>query len=88
MGGVTEWGGQLTAEATRRIACEASINRVVFDADDMAINAGRQVRLVRAPRRRVVVARDGGCRFHGWALEFDGREVVIRRPDGTILDSS
>lgn len=126
-GGITEWGGRIPSEAIRRLACDAGLHRVVFGPGDVPLSAGRQVRLVRAAQHRVLVARDGGCRFHGcdrppawtqahhvvhwadggptdvdnmillcghhhhrvhddgWSLEFDGRTVTIRRPDGTVL---
>ena len=64
-GGLTEWGGRLSGEAMRRLSCDAGINRIILGPDDVPLNAGRQVRLVRAPMRRVLVARDGGCRFPG-----------------------
>jgi len=65
MGGITEHGGILPPQTVRRIACDAGINRIVLGPSDVPINAGRRLRVVSAAQRRVVVARDGGCRFHG-----------------------
>ncbi|WP_178380148.1 DUF222 domain-containing protein, partial [Cryptosporangium aurantiacum] len=64
-GGITEYGGLLTPDAVRRLACDAGINRVVLDPDDIPLNAGRLHRVPPPAMRRVLVARDGGCRFHG-----------------------
>ncbi|WP_178379975.1 DUF222 domain-containing protein, partial [Cryptosporangium aurantiacum] len=64
-GGITEYGGLLSPEAVRRLACDAGINRVVLDPADVPINAGRLNRVPPPAMRRVLVARDGGCRFHG-----------------------
>ncbi|GAA3393493.1 HNH endonuclease signature motif containing protein [Cryptosporangium minutisporangium] len=128
MGGLTEYGGFLSSEAVRRLACDAGINRVVLDPHDIPINAGHRNRLPSPGLRRILAARDGGCRFHGcdrppawtqahhvvhwadggptnldnlilvcgyhhhlvhdhhWSLTFNGRELTIRRPDGTTLD--
>ncbi|MFG1927794.1 DUF222 domain-containing protein [Cryptosporangium sp. NPDC048952] len=64
-GGVTDWGGHLPLDALRRMSCDAGIHRVVFAPGDVPLSAGRQVRLVRASQHRIMVARDGGCRFPG-----------------------
>ncbi|WP_178380149.1 DUF222 domain-containing protein, partial [Cryptosporangium aurantiacum] len=64
-GGITEYGGLLSPDAVRRLSCDAGINRVVLDPADVPINAGRLYRVPPPAMRRVLVARDGGCRFHG-----------------------
>ncbi|MFG1925411.1 DUF222 domain-containing protein [Cryptosporangium sp. NPDC048952] len=63
--GVTDWGGHLPLDALRRMSCDAGIHRIVFGPGDVPLNAGRQIRTVRASQHRAVVARDGGCRFPG-----------------------
>ncbi|SHN75956.1 HNH endonuclease signature motif containing protein [Cryptosporangium aurantiacum] len=62
---VTDWGGILPAHAARRIACDAGVNRVVLGPGDVPLSAGRRTRLPTPAMRRVLIARDGGCRFHG-----------------------
>jgi hypothetical protein len=65
IGGTTEWGGLLPPETVRRLACDSAINRIILGPDDVPISAGRRTRLGTAAMRRVLIARDGGCRFHG-----------------------
>ena len=47
-----------------RIACDSTISRVLL-ADSMVIDVGRATRVVSAPTRRALRARDHGCRWPG-----------------------
>ncbi len=60
-----ENGPQLAGESTRRLACDASIVRLVEDADGMPLNVGRKTRSIPPAMHRALRARDGGCRFPG-----------------------
>jgi Domain of unknown function (DUF222)/HNH endonuclease len=57
--------GRIAAEAARRIACDASLSRVITVAPSAPIEVGRRTPIVPASLRRAVVVRDGGCRFPG-----------------------
>jgi hypothetical protein len=53
------------AEVARRIACDASISRIVMGPRSEPLDVGRRTPVVPAGLRRAVVARDGLCRFPG-----------------------
>jgi hypothetical protein len=60
-----ENGPQLAGESSRRLACDASIVRLVEDADGMPLNVGRKTRSIPPAIHRALRARDRGCRFPG-----------------------
>jgi hypothetical protein len=60
-----EEAGRIPAEAARRIACDASIARVITDGRSMPLDVGRRTPVVSAPLRRAVVVRDEHCTFPG-----------------------
>ena len=64
-GARTDYGDHLTPEAARRLGCDAGIYRVVLGPRDVPLSAGQRTRLVPPSLRRILVARDGGCRFPG-----------------------
>jgi hypothetical protein len=57
--------GPIHPEAVRRIACDASVARVITRGPSEPLDIGRRSPVVRAPLRRAVVARDRTCRFPG-----------------------
>jgi hypothetical protein len=60
-----EEAGSVSAEAARRLSCDASVSRVVFSGRSEPLDVGRRTPVVSTPLRRAVVVRDGGCRFPG-----------------------
>lgn len=60
-----EHGPSVAAETARRFACDASVVTLVEDADGEPLNVGRKTRTISAPLRRLLTARDKGCRFPG-----------------------
>lgn len=58
----TTWGGLLSPQAVRRIACDAGLSRVVLRGDSQVLDVGRTTRDWSGPQRRAVNARDRGCR--------------------------
>jgi hypothetical protein len=60
-----EHGPGIAAETARRMACDASLYAVIEDADGEPLNVGRKTRNISAPLRRLLAARDKGCRFPG-----------------------
>jgi len=60
-----EDGPSIPAATARRFACDASIVRLDEDEDGEPLNVGRKTRVISAPLRRLLTARDKGCRFPG-----------------------
>jgi Domain of unknown function (DUF222)/HNH endonuclease len=59
------WGGPLSSEAIRRIACDAGVTRVITDAASVPLDVGRESRIVTAGQWAALVVRDRGCAFPG-----------------------
>ena len=62
-----EHGPGIAAETARRLACDASVVALIENDDGEPLNVGRKTRTISAPLRRVLNARDKGCRFPGCA---------------------
>lgn len=60
-----EDGPGLAGESARRLACDASVVRLVEDADGMPLDVGRKTRSIPPAIHRALKARDRGCRFPG-----------------------
>jgi Domain of unknown function (DUF222)/HNH endonuclease len=57
--------GRISASSARRIACDASVSRVITRGASEPLEVGRTTRVVPASLRRAVVVRDHECRFPG-----------------------
>jgi hypothetical protein len=57
--------GLVPAASARRVACDASVLRVVLGARSEPLDVGRRTPVVPPPMRRAVVVRDRTCRFPG-----------------------
>jgi hypothetical protein len=69
-------GTRVSAETSRRLACDASRVLMVHDAEGRTIAVGRRTRTVPAAIRRSLEPRDRGCRFPGCGLRFcDAHQV-------------
>jgi len=62
-----EHGPSMAAETARRLACDASVVALIENDDGEPLDVGRKTRTISAPLRRVLNARDKGCRFPGCA---------------------
>lgn len=51
--------------AVGRVACDASVARVLLSPEGVPVELGRSVRLFSPAQRRFLATRDGGCRFPG-----------------------
>ncbi|MCC6810419.1 MAG: DUF222 domain-containing protein [Deltaproteobacteria bacterium] len=69
-------GVGVSAEVSRRLACDASIVTMTHDKDGNVVNIGRKTRVISTPLRRKLKERDGTCRFPGCTNTFtDGHHV-------------
>jgi hypothetical protein len=57
--------GPIHPETARRMACDASISRIITRGRSEPLDVGRRTPIVPAPLRRAVLIRDGHCRFPG-----------------------
>ena len=64
-GGLLDWSGPISAEAARRLACDARIIPVVLGAKGEPLDVGRASYSVSQAIWRGLVARDRGCAFAG-----------------------
>jgi hypothetical protein len=64
-GGELGWAGPITPETARRLACDASVVRVLTGPNGLPLDVGRAQRTASAAIRRAVEARDGHCVFAG-----------------------
>lgn len=60
-----EFAQPIAAATVQRLACDASISRVIFGPDSTVIDAGRARRVVYGSARRALNARDQYCRWPG-----------------------
>lgn len=59
------WGAVLGPDAVRRIACDASVVRVVLDPAGQPLDVGRRTRVVPSGIRTALTVRDRGCAYRG-----------------------
>lgn len=57
--------GPIELETVRRLACDASVTRIVLGPRSEPLDVGRRTPVIPAAIRRAVVARDRHCRFPG-----------------------
>jgi hypothetical protein len=57
-------GPPLHPETARRLACDASLVRII-EVDGAPLSVGRRTRAIPTALRRALSSRDGGCRFPG-----------------------
>jgi hypothetical protein len=60
-----EQGPAIPVETTRRLACDASLLRVLENEQGEPLDVGRKTRSIPPAIRRALNTRDGGCRFPG-----------------------
>lgn len=57
--------GPIHPEIARRIACDASVSRIITRGESEPLDVGRRTAVVPAAMRRAVIVRDRTCRFPG-----------------------
>jgi hypothetical protein len=58
-------GPHVSAETSRRLACDCSILKLTEDSEGEILSIGRKTRAIPPSIRRALRFRDGGCRFPG-----------------------
>ena len=81
-GGVLEDGERVSAETCRRLACDASLVRMIDGADGETLSVGRKTRTIPPAIRRALDWRDGRCRFPGCDSRFCDAHHVRHWADG------
>ena len=81
-------GIRVSAETSRRMACDAAVVAMVRAKDGSVLNVGRRTRTIPPHIRRALEERDRGCRFPRCGCRFteahhvkhwaDGRETSLR----------
>ena len=77
-----EDGTRVSAETSRRIACDCGVVRIGHGPEGQITGAGRRTRTVSPALRRALEARDRGCRFPGCGLRFTDAHHVKHWADG------
>jgi len=57
--------GTISAEAARRLACDADVHRFITDPDGAILDMGRRARTATRDQRTLLALRDRHCRFPG-----------------------
>jgi hypothetical protein len=63
--GMLERGGPIGTATVQRLACDASVTRVLLGPDSAVVDVGRARRLPSGPMRRALRARHAGCEWPG-----------------------
>jgi hypothetical protein len=63
--GMLERAGPIGTPTVQRIACDASVTRVLLGPDSAVVDVGRARRLPSGPTRRALYARHDGCEWPG-----------------------
>ena len=87
-----EDGTRVSAETSRRLACDSSLVRITTAAagstargsvtEASVLDVGRKTRTIPPALRRALEIRDGGCRFPGCGLRFTDAHHIRHWADG------
>jgi hypothetical protein len=77
-----EDGTRVSAETSRRLACDASVVPIRHGNGANDLSVGRKTRTVSPALRRALEVRDRGCRFPGCGLRFTDAHHVKHWADG------
>ena len=75
-------GVRVSAETSRRMACDAAVVAMVHAKDGSLLSVGRRTRTIPPHIRRALEERDRGCRFPGCASRFTEAHHVKHWADG------
>ena len=77
-----EDGRRISAETSRRLACDAALVVMRHGSDGKVLDVGRRTRTVSPALRRALAHRDAGCRFPGCGLAFCEAHHIRHWADG------
>lgn len=77
-----EDGTRVSAETSRRLACDTSVVRIGHASDGSVLDVGRRTRTIPPAVRRALEVRDRGCRFPGCGLRFTDAHHIKHWADG------
>src|SRR5260370_34093307 len=75
----------ISSKTVERLACDASITRIILGSDSMVIDVGRARRTIQGPARKALNARDEHCIWTGCerpASGCSGHHLVHWMPGG------
>ncbi len=75
-------GIRVSAETSRRMACDAAVVAMVHAKNGSVLNVGRRTRTIPPHIRRALEERDRGCRFPGCGCRFTEAHHVKHWADG------
>ena len=75
-------GIRVSAETSRRMACDAAVVAMAHARDGSVLNVGRRTRTIPPHIRRALEERDRGCRFPGCGCRFTEAHHVKHWADG------
>ena len=75
-------GIRVSAETSRRMACDAAVVAMVHAKDGSVLSVGRRTRTIPPHIRRALEERDRGCRFPGCGCRFTEAHHVKHWADG------
>ena len=75
-------GIRVSAETSRRMACDAAVVAMVHARDGSMLSVGRRTRTIPPHIRRALEERDRGCRFPGCGCRFTEAHHVKHWADG------
>ncbi|HVT58277.1 MAG TPA: DUF222 domain-containing protein, partial [Thermoanaerobaculia bacterium] len=75
-------GCHVSAETSRRLACDAALVVMRHAASGRVLDVGRRTRVISPGLRRALEHRDGGCRFPGCGLKLCDAHHVEHWADG------
>jgi hypothetical protein len=55
----------ISSKTVERLACDASVTRILLNSDSVVIDVGRAKRTISGPARKAINARDRGCTWPG-----------------------
>jgi len=77
-----EDGTRVSAETSRRLACDAAVVEIGHGRDGSVLDVGRKTRTIPPSVRRALEVRDRGCRFPGCGLRFTDAHHIRHWADG------